>query len=78
MGRIVQAARSHGLKATGADIVDRGSGFPVRDFLSCTTLRDNIVTNPPYGILREFTEHALGLVRHNAGHSGTNSAIKCG
>jgi hypothetical protein len=65
IGTIVKAARAHGLKATGADIVDRGAGFPVQDFLTCSIeMHDNIVCNPPYGLLREFTERALRLARN--------------
>ena len=36
-GRIVAAARAHSHRATGADIVDRGFGFPVLDFEQSTT-----------------------------------------
>lgn len=65
VGTIVKAARAHGLKATGADIVDRGAGFQVQDFMACSIeMHDNIVTNPPYGLLREFTERALRLARN--------------
>jgi hypothetical protein len=65
IGTVVHAAREQGLKASGADIVDRGAGFPVRDFLaSSIELHDNIVTNPPYGLFREFTEAALRRVRY--------------
>ena len=49
---------------TGADIVDRGFGFPVRDFLSDETTYDNIVMNPPYGKLAQpVIEHALNHTR---------------
>jgi hypothetical protein len=64
IGTVVKAAQEHGLKASGADIVDRGAGFPVQDFLASSIEKhDNIVTNPPYGLLREFTERALRLTR---------------
>lgn len=65
IGTIVKAAQTKGLKASGADIVDRGAGFPVQDFLTCSLEKhENIVTNPPYGLLQEFTERALLLARH--------------
>jgi hypothetical protein len=66
IGQVVRAAREHGLRATGADIVDRNGGaFPVQDFLTCSVEKfDSIVTNPPYGLLREFTGRALRLARN--------------
>ena len=66
IGQVVRAAREHGLKATGADLVDRNGGaFPVQDFLTCSIEKhDSVVTNPPYGLLREFTERALRLARN--------------
>ena len=44
---------------TGADLVDRGYGYPQRDFLKDFAAYDNIVTNPPYGIAQQIIEHAL-------------------
>lgn len=52
------------LCGTGADLVDRGFGFDVRDYLSDVNVYDNIVTNPPYGIAQQIIEHALGHVRY--------------
>lgn len=49
------------LGATGSDIVDRGFGYEVNDFMQETRMFDNIVTNPPYGIALEIIEHALAL-----------------
>jgi hypothetical protein len=62
MGTIVKAAKPH--RSHGADIVDRGYGFPVRDYLKNTSLYDNIVTNPPYNIAQDIIEHALLRVRY--------------
>lgn len=45
--------------ATGADLVDRGYGFPQRDFLKDRTKYDNIITNPPYKIAAAVIDHAL-------------------
>lgn len=49
---------------TGADIIDRGFGFPARDFLTDEETYDNIVMNPPYGQLAQpIIEHALRHAR---------------
>lgn len=48
---------------TGADLVDRGYGYPQRDFLTDQTAYDNIVTNPPYNIAQQIIEHALKTAR---------------
>jgi hypothetical protein len=64
-GRVVEAALAHGFEATGADIVDRGFSFPVRDFALTTTPVDNIVTNPPFALAQRFIEHGLALARRN-------------
>jgi hypothetical protein len=74
MGRIVEAARAHRLEATGADLVDRGFGYPVADFLQShwksrkqtVSTFDNIVTNPPFDVARAFAEHAVALARRQA------------
>lgn len=50
---------------TGADIVDRGYGYPRRNFLEDDTIYDNIVTNPPYGIAQEVIEHAIAHTRYS-------------
>jgi hypothetical protein len=63
-GRIVDAARAHGHEATGADLVDRGFGFAVQDFALTTTPIANAIFNPPFGIARQFVEHALELTAH--------------
>jgi hypothetical protein len=48
---------------TGADLVDRGYGYPQRDFLEDFAAYDNIVTNPPYGIAQQIIEHALKIAK---------------
>ena len=48
-GNIIDVALARGIRATGADIVDRASGrFAVRDFPQDTRTYRNIVNNPPY------------------------------
>lgn len=48
---------------TGSDLIDRGFGYGVSDFLTDTQPRTNIVTNPPYGIAQLVIERALSLAR---------------
>ena len=47
--------------ATGADLIDRGYGYPVRNFLDDENLYTNIVTNPPYKRAQEIIEHAIAV-----------------
>lgn len=49
---------------TGADLIDRGFGYPVRDFMTDDRMYDNIITNPPYGIAQAVIERALRQVRY--------------
>jgi hypothetical protein len=52
------------LGGTGSDLVDRGYGYPRRDFLQDMARYDNIVTNPPYGRAQEIIEHALSTTKY--------------
>lgn len=52
------------MRGFGADLVDRGFGYQVRDFMQDTRIYDNIVTNPPYGIAQDIIEKALGNARY--------------
>jgi hypothetical protein len=62
-GNIVDVALARGIRATGADIVDRAAGrFAVRDFLLDTRTYRNVVTNPPYKRAVEFIRHGLAHV----------------
>ena len=49
---------------TGGDLIDRGFGYPVADFMLYDLEYDNIVMNPPYGRAQEFIEHALEQTRY--------------
>lgn len=61
-GTIVKAAQALGLPAAGSDIVDRGGSLvPPIDFFEVRTHVANIVTNVPFGIVTQFTQHALSL-----------------
>jgi hypothetical protein len=65
LGTIPDAALAAGITATGADLVDRAQGrFPVRDFLTDDTPRQNIVTNPPFADSVAVVCHALEVVPH--------------
>jgi hypothetical protein len=58
-GTIVRVALRFGYEATGADLVDRGRGFSVRNFLTDWTPRRALVFNAPYGLNEAFIEHGL-------------------
>jgi len=62
-GRVVSSAHAAGLPAFGTDLVDRGfQGLRSQaDFFGQTTKVSNIVSNPPFDIFKEFTQHALSL-----------------
>jgi hypothetical protein len=63
LGTIVDAALAAGIAATGADLVDRAQGrFGVQDFLSDSTPRSNVVTNPPFLASVGVVRHALEVV----------------
>lgn len=51
-----------GYSVVSTDLVDRGYGEPRIDFLMEWSARaPNIVTNPPFGLAREFVDRALAL-----------------
>jgi hypothetical protein len=63
-GTIPKVAMQNGYLATGSDIQYRG--FPVekvQDFLTDYTLRDNIVSNPPYNMAEQMFSHACLYAR---------------
>ena len=69
-GRIPKAATAVGYRAIGSDIVDRGAAdkagitFHRADFLRDPPIVQppfSIVGNPPFDLLQEFVERALGL-----------------
>jgi hypothetical protein len=62
-GTIVAVGLQRGLRATGADIVDRTGLHGERDFLADPALYENIVSNPPYRLTVPIIEHALAHVR---------------
>jgi hypothetical protein len=52
----------NGYEVIAQDIVDRG--YPdtaIKDFLTQDCNNHDIITNPPYGLAKEFVEHALDI-----------------
>ncbi len=60
-GHIVRSAQDAGLKAWGSDIIQRIPTAYTFDFFDCLVHADNIVCNPPFGIIEEFTKHACRI-----------------
>ncbi len=62
-GTIVISALKTGRVAAGSDLINRGwdSTLTPLNFLQSDHHRDNIVSNPPYGIAEQFVERALTL-----------------
>lgn len=57
-GHISKVLIKHGYDVESTDLVDRGYGQSHIDFLMERTVRDNIITNPPYGkLLIQFLNH---------------------
>jgi hypothetical protein len=59
-GNIPEAIKARGLECAASDIKPRGYG-DVFDFLAAGERADNIITNPPYGIVERYIRHALSL-----------------
>lgn len=60
-GTIPKAMLARGLPCHGSDLADRGYGTTGLDFFRVTETTDNIVTNPPYGVIEPYIRHALTL-----------------
>jgi hypothetical protein len=59
MSRQLEAA---GYEVVSTDLIDRSYGEPRVDFLmEYETRAPNIVTNPPFGLAKQFCSHALAL-----------------
>lgn len=71
MGHISEALIKSGYKVISTDLIDRGYGRGDIDFFKCdASLADNIVTNPPYSVALEWTEHCLDIL-----HKGNKLAL---
>ena len=53
------------LNGTGADLIDRGYGYPAVNFLDDHEERANIVTNPPYEkrLIGKIIDHAFAVAQ---------------
>ena len=60
-GNIPLTMRARGLSCWGSDIADRGFGMTGLSFFDATDRADNIVTNPPFGVIEPYIAHALML-----------------
>lgn len=63
-GNIPMAMRARGLSCWGSDIADRGFGTMGLDFFQAPDTADNIITNPPYGVIEPYIRRALSLTTH--------------
>lgn len=62
-GHISKVLEDKGHIVLSTDLIDRGYGEGMRDFLSETRMfQGDIITNPPYRYAKEFVEKALDLV----------------
>lgn len=63
-GHLSEVFRTHGYLVRSTDLIDRGYGDGVMDFLSIDNLEWNgdIVTNPPYKYAQEFIEKSLQII----------------
>ena len=69
-GNIPRRCAAAGINCIGSDVIDRGAGFPVLDFLamldgaadgySCEV--SHVLCNPPFDVSQQFVERALDLV----------------
>jgi hypothetical protein len=58
-GNIPRAMQARGLECWGSDVADRGYGTVGLDFFDATDRADNIVSNPPYGVIEPYVLKAL-------------------
>jgi len=62
-GNIPKALTARGMECFGSDLVYRGYGVGDMSFFDAEMRADNIITNPPYGVMDAYIEHALKLSR---------------
>ena len=63
-GHLSEVFRYHGYSVKSTDLIDRGYGDGVMDFLSIDNLEwgGDIITNPPYKYAQEFIEKSLQII----------------
>lgn len=62
-GTIPRAFLARGLECLGSEKMHRGFGRQGVSFFDYTPDVDNIVSNPPYGVIEQFIGHALQCAR---------------
>ena len=62
-GNIPEAIKARGLPCLATDIADRGYG-QVGSFFNLSERVDNIISNPPYGVISDYLARALRLADH--------------
>jgi hypothetical protein len=60
-GNIPRTMQARGLDCWGSDVADRGFGTTGLDFFAATDRADNIVSNPPYGMIEPYVLKALAV-----------------
>ena len=58
---MAEVLKEHGYNVTASDIVDRGYG-EVKNFFEIDRWDGDIITNPPYKNVLDYTEHALDIL----------------
>lgn len=59
-GAISEELIAHGYESVvSSDLIDRGYGVGSVNFLKTNLNVDNVITNPPFSLAREFVDHAL-------------------
>ena len=68
MGHMSKVLVQHGYRVRSSDIVNRGYGDEIADFLASDNIQwhGDIVTNPPYKYANAFVEKALQIVQEGS------------
>ena len=68
MGHMSKVLAQHGYRVRSSDIVNRGYGDEIADFLALDNIQwhGDIVTNPPYKHANAFVEKALQIVQEGS------------
>ena len=60
-GHMAEVLKEYGYNVTASDIVDRGYGV-IKDFFDINKWDGDIITNPPYKNVLDYTKHALDII----------------
>lgn len=66
-GAISEVLIEQGYEVISSDLIDRGYGEAPHDFLTSDWTADNVVTNPPFTLAKEFVEKGLEATKHKPG-----------